>query len=216
MNYFAHGYRFLDDPYYLAGTAVPDWLSVSDRRVRVRSKHAATWADDPDPRTRALARGIAQHHHDDHWFHQTRAFAELSLELSALLREVLPEEAGHRRWFLGHILVELLLDSELIAEDPARLEQYYGQMSQADAGAIEQRVNQMAPRTAERLSWFIDGFVQVKFLWDYQDDDKLLFRLNQVMQRVNLPQLPHELTAVLPTARSRVADRRKELLTEPG
>ena len=33
MNYFAHGVRFLEDPYFLAGTAVPDWLSVVDRRV---------------------------------------------------------------------------------------------------------------------------------------------------------------------------------------
>ena len=40
MNYFAHGYAFLDDPYFLAGTAVPDWLSVIDRRMRARSKLA--------------------------------------------------------------------------------------------------------------------------------------------------------------------------------
>ena len=28
MNYFAHAIRFLDDPYFLSGTALPDWLSV--------------------------------------------------------------------------------------------------------------------------------------------------------------------------------------------
>ena len=41
MNYFAHALPFLDDdPYFVAGTGVPDWLSVADRDVRVRLKHS--------------------------------------------------------------------------------------------------------------------------------------------------------------------------------
>ena len=32
MNYFAHALPFLDRPYFVAGTAVPDWLTVADRR----------------------------------------------------------------------------------------------------------------------------------------------------------------------------------------
>ena len=38
MNYFAHGWNYVDAPYVLAGTAVPDWLSVVDRRVRARAR----------------------------------------------------------------------------------------------------------------------------------------------------------------------------------
>ena len=48
MNYFAHAYRFLDDPYFAAGTGVPDWLAVADRNVRVRQKHAEPLTEDPD------------------------------------------------------------------------------------------------------------------------------------------------------------------------
>ena len=36
MNYLAHGFRFTDEPYFLAGTAAPDWLSVIDRKMRLR------------------------------------------------------------------------------------------------------------------------------------------------------------------------------------
>ena len=32
MNYFAHALPFLDQPYFMAGTAVPDWLTVVDRQ----------------------------------------------------------------------------------------------------------------------------------------------------------------------------------------
>src|SRR5262245_57450005 len=125
MNYFAHGRAFVDDPYFLAGTAVPDWLNVVDRRVRVRSKHAAAHLDAADPRIARVAAGVLQHCQDDAWFHNTRAFAELSLSLCGMLRQRLPADEGFRPYFLGHILVEILLDAALIAEQPERLEAYY-------------------------------------------------------------------------------------------
>ncbi len=71
MNYLAHGWPFLDDPYFLAGTAVPDWLSVADRQVRARGKQAVPLGNDDDLRVAAVARGIVQHHEDDRWFHET-------------------------------------------------------------------------------------------------------------------------------------------------
>src|SRR5262245_50971039 len=41
MNYLAHGWRFVGQPYVLAGTAAPDWLSVIDRKIRLRLRTAA-------------------------------------------------------------------------------------------------------------------------------------------------------------------------------
>src|SRR5579863_4782510 len=104
MNYFAHGFAHVDDPWFLAGTAVPDWLNVSDRGVRVREKQAAPLVTDVDPRVAALARGIVQHHADDAWFHVTPVFAELSWSFASRLREVLAPDEGMRPSFLGHIL----------------------------------------------------------------------------------------------------------------
>ncbi len=99
MNYFAHGYAYVDDPWFLAGTAVPDWLNVSDRGVRVRARQAAPWIDDADPRVAALARGIAQHHADDSWFHSSAVFAEMSWQFTARLRDLLAPDEGMRPAF---------------------------------------------------------------------------------------------------------------------
>lgn len=213
MNYFAHGRRFIDNPYFLAGTAVPDWLNVSDRGVRVRSKHAAAHVDDLDPCFAALAHGIVQHHADDRWFHESRAFAELSWQFTATIRDRLPPDDGLRPSFLGHILVEILLDASLIAAEPERLEAYYSALAQVDGKLIQAAVNRMAPRQAERLDKFISLFLSERFLWDYADDGKLWFRLNQVMRRVKLAALPEEFCAMLPEAREMVEGRREELLT---
>jgi len=224
MNYFAHGCDFVGDPYFLAGTAVPDWLNVVDRRVRVRARGAGALLDelsagDEDPRLAEIARGVLQHCRDDAWFHESRAFAELSLELCRRLRDVLPADDGFRPHFLGHILVEILLDAALVADDPARLEAYYRALDDVDGQIVEAAVNRMAARRTERLGRFIPLFSRERFLWDYADDGKLLFRLNQVMGRVRLPRLPGETAAIFPAARALVGERKHELLaarTQPA
>ncbi len=215
MNYFTHGRQYTAEPYFLAGTAVPDWLSVVDRRMRLPSRRAVLFVDDPDPRRRALAAGVLQHHHDDRWFHQTRAFAELTLAFSAALRERLDDHEGFRPSFLGHILVELLLDAELIGEEPARLDAYYAALEQLDVEHLASAINCMATRTNDRLTWLIPRFCAERFLYDYLEDAKLLRRLNHVMRRVGLPQLPAHVSEFFPEARRLVAARRDELLAGP-
>jgi len=212
MNYFAHGREFVDNPYFLAGTAIPDWLNVADRRVRVRSRSARPYVDD-DPRLAAIARGVMRHHADDAWFHETQAFVELSLEFTVQIRDLLAPDPGFRPSFLGHILVELLLDASLIVEEPSRLEAYYRAVEEVDAQLVQAAVARMAPRPADRLGRFVALFSEHRFLWDYLDDGKLCFRLNQVLARVKLPPLPDDFCRLLPDARRQVESRREELLT---
>ena len=216
MNYFAHAFAFLDetapDPCFVAGTAVPDWLTVADRQVRVRARHVRPAVDDPDPAVAALARGILQHLLDDARFHETRAFAEVRLALSAASRGVLGEAPGLGPSFLGHLLVELLLDAALIAEHPGRLDRYYGLLDGVDAGWVQEVVSRLSPRPTARLAMMICGFRRERILWDYREDGKLLVRLNQVMRRVGLAALPERFRAILPAARHLVARRKAELL----
>ncbi|MEX1224314.1 MAG: hypothetical protein WEA31_07180 [Pirellulales bacterium] len=232
MNYFAHACDFLDDPYFVAGVSIPDWMNVVDRRHKVRGKHAKPWvvanaecgmrsAEDSQSEIRkqqsAIARiaaGVVQHHHDDAWFHETRAFAELSMQFAAAIRECLPECDSWRTGFLGHILVELLLDAELIARDPARLDAYYASLDHVDPAIVADAVQRISGRAAPRLAELIPKFIEAKFLCDYADDEKLLKRLNQVMTRVKLATLPPEFSQVLPTARREVSRRWRELLAQ--
>lgn len=212
MNYFAHGRPFLDDPYFVAGTAVPDWLNVVDRRVRVRSKHAQPWTTHSDGPLAAVARGIVRHHADDHWFHETAAFAELSWKFTVMIRDHLAPDPGLRPSFLGHILVEILLDATLIQDDPRQLEAYYDVLRGLDAGVVAAAVNRMAPRTASRLDEFVARFASEPFLWDYLEDRRLCRRLDQVLRRVGLAGLPPDFAELLPEARRYVAERKDDLL----
>jgi hypothetical protein len=141
---------------------------------------------------------------------------ELSLAVSAEAGDFLSEPQGLRPAFLGHLLVEVLLDASLIADAPVRLNDYYRVLDSVDPGRVQEKVNRMAPRPAERLAEMIRGFCRERVLWDYLDDAKLLRRLNQVMRRVRLAELPDDFVALLPKARRLVDRRQAELFAPPS
>jgi hypothetical protein len=203
---------FLDEPYFAVGTGVPDWLTVVDRGVRVRLGDAEALAADADPPVAAVAGGIAQHLRDDARFHESRAFAELSLELTVRSRDVLGGETGFRPSFLGHLLVEVLLDATLAAEDVRRLEEYDAALARVEPTTVEEAVNRVASRPTARLAAMISAFRHHRILWDYLEDGKLLGRLDQVMRRVGFDPLPEAFGVVLPDARNLVAGRAGQLL----
>jgi hypothetical protein len=217
MNYFAHAYPHLADdaldPYFLAGLATPDWLTVVARRTKCRTKHVEPWLLHDDARWAALARGIARHHADDRWFHETQAFTELSMQFSKRIQAHCADASDMRTSFLGHILVELLLDAELIARDPRRLERYYAIINRADPTHVAAWIEQMSGNPVGDLAEFIPRFVSVRFLADYANDDSLCYRVNQVLNRVGLMALPESFCELLPDLREQVAQNAQTLMT---
>lgn len=215
MNFFAHGRHFVRRPYFVAGTAIPDWMNVVNRRAKTRSKSALPLTEHDDPVIAEVARGVVQHHHDDRWFHATRAFQETSLGFTRHIREHFDPTESLLPMFLGHILVELLLDATLIQAEPWLLEEYYSALRQIDPEQTTDVVRQMTDKDVDLLIVVIRRFLAEPFLKDYLTDDTLFFRLNRIMHRVGLPEIPNDFVQWLPEARRIVIERQDELLTEP-
>ena len=212
MNYFSHAIRFLDRPIFAVSTGLPDMLSVIDRKMRLRSRRVEPFSDGSGSFESEVAAGALQHLEDDHWFHSTRAFVEVSAQLTNLFRPVLGEDDRMRCPFLGHIVTELQLDATLIERYPAELDRYYELVRDIDASAVEASVNRMATKTSDRLAWLISRFAEEQFMRCYTDPARLLTRLNQVMLRVGLEQIPTALEPVLVESQTLVRERSDELL----
>jgi hypothetical protein len=189
LNYFAHGMRFVERPWFLAGTALPDWLSVVDRRVRLRHRHVQERADGSGSIDAELAAGARQHLDDDHWFHKTRAFAESTAHLAKRFRDFLGPGDNFRCGFLGHIACELLLDAVLIERHPGLLDRYYEAFAGLDGPELSAAVCRLAGQPVDVAPW-LPIFCREQFLRDYADDLRLAYRLNQVLKRVKLDPLP--------------------------
>ncbi len=201
MNYFAHGIRFLDRPWFLAGTALPDWLSVIDRRVRLRHKDVSERTNGSGSIDAELAAGAWQHFEDDHWFHKTRAFAEATAHLARLFRDFLGPGDNFRCGFLGHIACELLLDSVLIERHPGLIDRYYAAFAQLDGERLSAAIRDLAGQPVEVAHW-LPLFCREQFLRDYADSARLAYRLNQVLRRVKLDPLPAGIEEPLSAGRS--------------
>lgn len=201
MNYLAHGYRFLESPLFLAGTAVPDWLSVADRKVRVRSKRLTARLPELPVESQQLVSGMLQHLSDDDLFHRSEMFLMLESEIGSRFRFRMPDPYDHRPGFLGHIVTELMLDAVLAEQQPELLRNYYAALAAVPSEKIQQTVNQVATRFTESLAYFVDQFRAIEFLYDYLDDRPLMTRLNQVLRRVTLPVLDEQHLPVLHESR---------------
>lgn len=211
MNYFAHGFRHLHRPYFLAGTALPDWLSVYDRSLRIRRENLARLpvpASDDDAELRA---GVEQHLADDERFHDNPAFIAVSTTLTSTIRERYPHPPNLRSHFLGHVLTEILLDAELMDETPDQLDRYYAALDEVDPTTVVRFLEKLVGTTTLRFAELIGRFRTERFIADYRDDSGVIRRLEQVVRRVGLPPLPGDFVEVLPTARALVAGATREL-----
>lgn len=212
MNYLSHAYQYLETPRLAAGTAIPDWLSVVDRRVRVRSRRAEKVIDYLVPQEQEIARGALQHLQDDHLFHTCPVFMRLEARVASWFRSTMPDRGDHRPGFLGHILVELLLDDVIAERTPGLLDAYYDALRRVRPDEIQRVVNQLCLRTTTRLAEFIEKFIEARVIYDYSDDHRLLLRLNQVLLRVRLQRLGDDSIKILSRTRELVREFAADLL----
>jgi hypothetical protein len=214
MNSFSHAFPFLDDPYVAIGCAVPDWLGAADRKCRARKKKALPFIDHEDAIVAAVAKGVVQHHTDDAWFHKGPAFNELNLKYAVQLRKMYDNDNSMRSGFATHVLIEMFIDAWLHTNHPGSLERFYDLVEAADSVRVQDAINLFATRPTDKFVRVMEKFVELRYVFDYLDDERTIFRLNHVLRRVTLPELDEKAVAWLPTVREEVYDRIEDLLPQ--
>jgi hypothetical protein len=212
VNYLAHGFRHVGDPWMLAGTALPDWLRVLDRRARAPAGAAALRTADADPRVASLARGVVRHHEDDRRFHGSAAFDATRRAVAAEIRSVLSESDGHRPWFIAHLVVEVQLDAAIEAAAPGSVAAYYASLGSLDPDEVEGVSATLARPGGPGLARIVRAFLAERFLAEYADPAAVVRRLDRVVRRVRQPGLPPALAEVLASTQALVAARTEDLL----
>jgi len=214
MNCFTHALPSLDDAYLATGCCIPDWLGAADRKCRVREKKTVPFIDHDDPIVASVAKGIVNHHRDDHWFHTNLNFQELNINFAVEMRGILGEGNGMRNNFFAHVVIELFLDAWLQEKFPGKLEYYYELLESIDPDKVEQAVNLFATRPTDKLAPAIGGIIKERYLFDYIDDGKTLYRINRVLKRIGLDEVDNQILPWIAEARQRVYDRVPDLLNQ--
>lgn len=213
MNYLSHAFRFLDEPDFALGTQIPDFLNMVDRKVRARRKLAAAHVDSPDSFVAQVAAGVVQHHDDDHQFHGSLEFTRLNHELSTYLREQRPDQRGLRSWFVGHIAIEMLLDWAISQHQPDLLDRLYELFREIPPERFQQVIEQITGKSAPRVIKMHGVFLRERFLFDYQTDEGLLYRINRILERLGLEPYDETDDFLMAHARQQVDQKWRDLLT---
>lgn len=213
MNSFAHALPFLDKPYYAVGASLPDWLAAADRKCRVRRKRAVDWVDDEDPIVADVAAGVVQHLKDDHWFHTSAVFRDFEMRFAVEIREIYDGEKSMRPGFVAHVMVEMFIDSWLQQNFPGQLERYYEMIAEVDAQKVQDAINRFATNATDKLVPAMEMFLSERFIFDYVTDEGAVYRMSRVLQRIGLEPLDDKILPWAATARPRVNEQIKGLLS---
>ncbi len=210
MNYLAHAVAVLDDPWLVAGTSLPDWLRVVDKRARVRpAALRALELPRGSPQAR-LRDGALRHHDDDLRFHTLPVFGALSDEAVHAIR-ALSDDPRLRATTLGHIAVEMLLDACIEERRPGSIARYYDALDALDDAHLAACARAFTARPLEGFETLAVRFRRARFLESYGTDEGVVGALAGVCRRAGLASPPPGTAAVVGALRPRVRDAAGDL-----
>lgn len=165
MNYFSHDVILPEGvhPLVRVGSALPDlWARIPKRPLPFRLLPALR--ADGSAELAALANGIESHLLADEVFHRHPEFLDRIDRVEAEIMRFWPT-VGHAE-MAAHILIEMVLDRRLMAQDPAKLAGYYASFT-AEQRAFAARHGAMEEVAREALAGVLAAFAEARFLEDY-------------------------------------------------
>ncbi len=190
MNFLAHFYldRSHTSSSFVVGAATPDLLSIYNSGLRIKAGHVDHLA--PEIKTQVdpqFLLGLERHFHADRVFHSCELFTQETHALSRMLEERLPQVEVPRKYFIAHILLELLLDKVLIHHDPEILGDYYRHFEQlAPFHDLRLGTEAVSAHPMPNYEAFLAKFVENKYLYHYTENDHLIYILRRLLRRVGI------------------------------
>jgi hypothetical protein len=164
MHFLSHYYvdRASADAPFAAGALLPDIAPGFTKTYNGAIRNKLWNFEGP---VAAIHRGVLRHYELDARFHNSPDFKEACAHATQCLLGVSLDREKYRFWFLGHIAVEVLLDRQLIIEEPGIVKQYYELLSSIDINNLDAYLNFIVQKEdkSKILSNFMK-FVEVKFL----------------------------------------------------
>jgi hypothetical protein len=184
LNYLSHYYVHQNEnsPLYSLGLVFPD-LS------RGFVTHPGKLPIDNYGSLSMLALGCQQHFQADKIFHGSEFFkwgTEICIEI---LKKAKFQDQVERRWFIGHVLFEMLLDRILIRHKSQVGKDFYHDLNSVDVQNILAFIQLHSNKEPERFIRFFEHFRKAAYIRNYPDNNLFAFSLSRIMMKAGLPEL---------------------------
>jgi hypothetical protein len=181
MNFLSHYYfdRDTSNCYHVLGTVLPDLLKNADKDVIIHPEKL----HHPHPAIRAMISGWKKHLEVDRHFHSSDFFATHSHQLKLQLRPVI-EGSPVKPFFLGHIALELILDSLLLTTSQVVADDFYGHLNSCNQQVISEFLAFSGMKNPEVFVSFFEKFRKEKYLHTYAQTERVAYALKRICMRI--------------------------------
>lgn len=190
MNLVAHYHldRDLVNSFFTVGAATPDLLSIYNSHLRIKERHLKKLSEDERGRiTPPFLAGLQRHFFADGVFHTSPLFTRETKHISNMLEAYFPDLEIQRKFFIGHILLELMIDKVLINLHPGILESYYGHFeSLLPFRDIKRSLEIAVGHELPNYEAYLKRFLRRKFLYHYADPQHIAWILRRILRRVRI------------------------------
>lgn len=184
MNFLSHYYfdRHTDNPYEVLGMLLPDLVKNADKN----------WSLHPEKNRKrflvnsnqlSLLNGWSRHLEVDRIFHGSAFFLHHQHQIKLLLKKELAHSPV-KPFFLGHISLELLLDSILIADNLVSIKKLYEHLERISENEIILFLNLNNVADPDKFIRFYNKFLEAKYLYSYSEDHKITYALKRICMRL--------------------------------
>jgi len=178
MNFLSHYYFYKsDDIYYNLGLVLPDLVrNISKTHLRPLSTY--------DKKEHiALGNGSKAHIEGDRIFHQSEFFRVCETHIAKQLNT---KATWPRKWFFNHLLLEIGLDRVLMDHYPNLCQEFYTDLEQVDKQTLIEFLNLSGIKQYNEFAPGYERFVNFKFIFEYQYNEKIFFALSRVYLRTGI------------------------------
>jgi hypothetical protein len=195
MNFISHFYidRDVQNSLFIVGSITPDLMSIYNSSLRIKKSHLNRFQSNLHPDVpQSFVDGLARHFFVDRVFHSSVHFQAETQRISRELAQRFPQYDIQRKFFIGHILLELLLDKILIDSNPDLLEDFYAHFSQAEEYPLIQNATaEISGHDLPKYTSFLKKFHDHKYLRQYQKYEHISFVLNHILRRVKITKIEY-------------------------
>jgi hypothetical protein len=184
MNFLSHFYfdRNNTNPYEILGMVMPDLLKNANK----------LWSPHPEKNEElfkdnqahiGILKGWKRHLQVDSLFHNSEFFKHHQHQIKLQLRDVLVGSPV-KPFFLGHISLELMLDSLLITENLIDVRCFYNHLNKIDTLELESFIKLNNISNTEHFFCFFEIFKKEEYLFSYANPSKISYALKRICMRL--------------------------------
>jgi hypothetical protein len=183
MNFLSHYYfdRAKTNSYEVVGMVLPDLLKNADKGWNAHpEKHEYLFKSDDHL---ALLNGWKRHLAVDQLFHDSTFFKYHQHQIKLQIIETL-KGSPVKPFFLGHISLELMLDSLLMAHQMINVDRFYTHLDHVETFVLEEFLIINGIKNTDRFFHFLEIFKKEKYLFSYINPEKITYALRRICMRL--------------------------------